>query len=205
VSDWNPTDDELRAIAGDTRCYADSRIHNLARLVLRERENVRGREYDRAHITATMHRHAENAQAQKAAADHFEDLWQRAEAELVQARAALARVEALCDERENAFRRIGADDPEFIEEIIAREGAPVLTGRVRAAIAGDLAEARGGTDASAPLEQLGSVGGDHDVREGVRAQAVLAPDVHLREGPDEAVPPPPFDPDPNIIGRVRKP
>lgn len=78
MSDWSPTDDELRAIVADACSCAAARCRHerdLARLVLREREE-------------TARQHSER---------WFEK--RRAWA----AEAALARVEALC-EREEAFR-----------------------------------------------------------------------------------------------------
>lgn len=75
MTDWNPTDDELRMMAKSPIAP----VRMLARLVLRERAEIeRVRERDRG----------------------WNDLYAKEAARAEKAEATLARVEALCDERE---------------------------------------------------------------------------------------------------------
>jgi hypothetical protein len=142
MSDYDPTDDELRVIA---RSHSEVDAQHLAALVLREREEHRAvlvyRE--RAWIAQWG---PMNERAVKAEAEHLDERDRhvqtmkravRVEAERDQAEAALARVAALCEE---TLRTGMPADP---EDDIADWGAKNLAGEVRAAIAGDRSPAAG--------------------------------------------------------------
>lgn len=109
MSDWNPTDDELRAIVAEACLCAASRCRHerdLARLVLREREALaaaRAEAADRRLVTTSLGDqmrmwHAKHDQALgviRETVDHYAPQLDQATRELVEARAALARVREL--------------------------------------------------------------------------------------------------------------
>lgn len=130
--DYNPTDEQLRAIADapilDRR---DRRLADLARLVLREREELAAwrAECDKVGVPYDppgLVRHHRGNAAVAAGCDalrlHVLPAVRRAE----QAEAALARVEALCGEADKLWSALGR-----------RTTVVVQVAAVRAAIAGD--------------------------------------------------------------------
>lgn len=177
MTEWNPTDDELRSIADHADRHPDSipdpaRVSDLARLVLRERaciaqQSVEFGETRRALMAAGARAEAERDRlkaemdwrypcdglcGQEPAEDCSRhgrkpaELWALI-GELVperdQARAALARVEALCDTAVQAVLATGRPDSVVMAEV-AKVRATVRVSDLRAAIA---RPADGGSDA----------------------------------------------------------
>lgn len=144
MSDYNPTDDELRAIADDIRIGSWAR--DLARLVLREREALTNKQaaYDGAMAgAAELRTRAERAEAERVQAraalrahvDEHNDCFAANAEKARTAEAALARVEALPERFDLIASNCSYGAPDAVTEAWLEAAR-----QVRAAIAGEAAD-----------------------------------------------------------------